>query len=171
MKYTLRIAPDINMENPATDTWHTQLLVASKKHAFGTHNFTSGEECDEYLASLHLKSRVYAMPVYAYIHSGIALSLTPFSCPWDSGMIGWVTVDMDALELEVGSAKEEAQRLIEDMNEYLSGEAYGWIIENEDGEHIDSCWGYSGDPEDSGCKSDGEHALANLILSHTTVVQ
>jgi len=168
MKYTLRIAPDINMENPATDTWHTQLLIASNRHAFGTHNFTSGEACDAHLASLKKGSRIYAAPVFAYIHSGIALSLSPFSCPWDSGMIGWITVDMAALELGVDEAKQEAQRLIDDMNEYLSNEAYGWIIENEDGEHIDSCWGYSGDPEDSGCKSDGEAALAALMLNEVT---
>jgi hypothetical protein len=29
-------------------------------------------------------------PVYAYSHGGLALSTTPFSSPWDSGVLGYI---------------------------------------------------------------------------------
>ena len=32
--------------------------------------------------------------LYLYDHSGLTISLSPFSCPWDSGQIGWVRVDL-----------------------------------------------------------------------------
>jgi len=31
-------------------------------------------------------------PVYAYVHSGVDLSLSPFSCPWDSGQSGVIFI-------------------------------------------------------------------------------
>ena len=37
------------------------------------------------------------LPVYAYDHSGIALSCTPFSCRWDSGQVGYIVVTRDQL--------------------------------------------------------------------------
>jgi hypothetical protein len=35
------------------------------------------------------------LPVYIYDHSGITLNTTGFSCPWDSGQVGWIVCDLD----------------------------------------------------------------------------
>lgn len=32
----------------------------------------------------------YALPLYLYDHSGITMSTTTFSCPWDSGRVGMI---------------------------------------------------------------------------------
>lgn len=29
-------------------------------------------------------------PLYLYNHSGLSISMSPFSCPWDSGQVGWI---------------------------------------------------------------------------------
>lgn len=33
---------------------------------------------------------VAMLPLYLYDHSGITMSTGPFSCPWDSGQVGWI---------------------------------------------------------------------------------
>ena len=36
-----------------------------------------------------------ALPVYLYDHSGVTISTSPFSCPWDSGFFGIIAVPLD----------------------------------------------------------------------------
>ncbi len=89
-----------------------------------------------------------------YEHSGIALSTGGFSCPWDSGQIGYVHVSRDRVLKEYSTkritAKIRAQVLallkseIKEYGSYVNGECYGYVIEDVDGEQIDSCWGYIG---------------------------
>ena len=92
------------------------------------------------------------LPLYFYDHGGIAISTTPFSCPWDSGQIGWVYL-----------AKKQVERFFEDDNEnrahkmivsfiahyseYLQGEVYGYVVKDRDGIEVNACWGIYGDDE------------------------
>lgn len=32
-------------------------------------------------------------------------------------------------------------------NQYLLGDVWGFVVEDKDGEHLDSCWGFFGDDE------------------------
>ena len=43
------------------------------------------------------------MPVYAYIHSGMTISTEPFSCPWDSGQLGFAIVTKQAIRENFGT--------------------------------------------------------------------
>ena len=59
-------------------------------------NYRTGKECCE--AALERKHNGDIMlPLYLYDHSGITISLTPFSCPWDSGQVGFVVVPRKAM--------------------------------------------------------------------------
>lgn len=96
-----------------------------------------------------VKKAYYLFPLIAYIHSGVALSLTrgyPFDCPWDSGQVGFVFVKK--IEGEEAVTRETAERnaeyLVQSWNRYLSGDVWGFIIEDADGEMVDSCWGFEG---------------------------
>jgi hypothetical protein len=70
------------------------------------------------------------LPVYMYEHSGIAVSTKPFSCPWDSGRIGFIFVSKDKLRKEYGvkrvtaSLVDKATRIleaeVEEYNQYLN---------------------------------------------------
>lgn len=73
-------------------------------------------------------------PVYLYDHSGIVLSTTPFSCPWDSGQVGFIFVTGDGTE-------EQLDLEFETYNDYVQGNAYG--IEFANGDEIDSLYGYT----------------------------
>ena len=46
--------------------------------------------------------------------------------------------------------------MIKSWNDYLSGNVYGFIIEDEKGEQLGSCWGFYGDIEDSGIIKEAE---------------
>lgn len=99
--------------------------------------------------------RYVALPVYLYDHSGITVSTSPFSCPWDSGFFGIITVSLDKVREEYGwkhvTAKRRArierylQGEIETLDSYYTGEVFGYRITPEDNDdELGSCWGFYG---------------------------
>lgn len=108
-----------------------------------------------------LDENLIILPLYLYDHSGISMSTGAFSCPWDSGQVGFIYCTMENAREEWGGkyspgitdkeirAKAIAylQGEVKAYSAYLEGDIVGWVAEDEDGEHIDSCWGYY--PDDS----------------------
>jgi hypothetical protein len=96
------------------------------------------------------------LPVYAMIHSGIALSLGAYGDPWDSGILGVAYVTPQIWEETQGQPwtgseadREQARRLIAGdvkvYGMYLNGETYGYTVTDPvDGEEVDACWGFYG---------------------------
>jgi len=41
--------------------------------------------------------------------------------------------------------RKVAETLVKEWQSYCDGEVYGYVVEDEEGEEIDSCWGYVGD--------------------------
>lgn len=114
------------------------------------------EECGEYndmdnadLYRLIEERGTLISSLYLYDHSGITISMSGFSCPWDSGQVGWIYVTKETIEKEWGgdveSAKKYMEGEVEVYDNYLTGEVYGFRIEDPDGNEMDSCWGYYGD--------------------------
>lgn len=100
-------------------------------------------------------------PVYMYDHSGVALSTSPFSCPWDSGQVGVIYANARKLQEEFPDGwdsnvvKDIFTSEVEEFGQWLNGETYGYII-TEDGVEVDSCWGFIGrDCAESAAKEDG----------------
>ena len=46
----------------------------------------------EEIISLIKRKDVLSLPLYLYDHSGITINTTGFSCPWDSGQVGYIFV-------------------------------------------------------------------------------
>ena len=97
------------------------------------------------------------LPLYLYDHSGITMNTTGFSCPWDSGQVGFIYVRDDKVKKEYGwdkltqervqQVKDQLRAEVEAYDLYLRGESYWYRIEElKDGEweEIDSCGGYLG---------------------------
>lgn len=42
--------------------------------------------------------------IYAYIHGGVVFSESPFSCPWDSGCIGFMWTNSDKTAAQIITA-------------------------------------------------------------------
>ena len=98
------------------------------------------------------KTKYHMFTVYAYIHSSILLSLSntnyPFSDQWDVSNCGFVMIKKDS---GIENPEEAAQALINEYNDILSGNVYGYeIVFNNGIDKIDSCWGLIGDIDKSG---------------------
>lgn len=93
------------------------------------------------------------IPLFLYDHSGITMSARPFSCPWDSGQVGWIYATRETILKEWGKGNRvtaKARKLAESClldevktyDEYLTGSVYGYVAEC--GGDKDSCWGFFG---------------------------
>ena len=70
-------------------------------------------------------SNFWIFPVYAYIHSGVSLSLSHNGDRWDTSMRGYVLVNKNIREdFNEELAKNYAEDLIKEWNMYLSGDVY-----------------------------------------------
>ena len=93
--------------------------------------------------------------LYLYDHSGITISTRPFSCPWDSGQVGYIYVSKEKVRKEYGIKRitEEWKNKIlsyldgevETFDQYLRGDVYSFTIEDDNGDVINSCGGFYGD--------------------------
>ncbi len=93
------------------------------------------------------------LPVYMYDHSGLTVSLEPFNCPWDSGMIGYAFVTYNAYDAELRkdvpaeeAARECIRNELEAYDQFLMGAVFGVVVEDTDGDEIEdgSLWGLYG---------------------------
>jgi hypothetical protein len=101
-----------------------------------------------------LKNSIY-VPVYMYDHSGITINTTGFSCPWDSGQIGYYLVSKEDVKKEYGRkiiSKKLKETVIDVLNneikiwdDYFTGNIFAFFIKDEDGEILDCCSGYYGE--------------------------
>lgn len=101
------------------------------------------------------------LPLYLYDHSGITMSTGPFSCPWDSGQVGWIYVTKKKVREEYGWKKLNKKRIekieghlkaeVEEYDRFLAGRVYGFVITEhgickhcgaEIEADVDSCWGH-----------------------------
>lgn len=97
------------------------------------------DEAKDYLKKYHI------FPLSAYIHSGVRLYLgTHKICQWDSCQVGLVFASKSEWKTKAKALKC-VEGLIEIWNQYLSGQVYGFQVEDADGEQIDSCYGFYGD--------------------------
>lgn len=110
-------------------------------------------------------------PVYGYVHSGVVLSLTPFSCPWDSGLAGYVAVKRPSRGGEWRTRKAFLAYLeacIKTFNDYIAGDCYGYeVVETDTDTVVDSCWGYIGfDHATSGLYEAGKSSCVYFQAEH-----
>lgn len=93
----------------------------------------------------------FYMNLYMYEHGNVALragEANPFHCPWDSGQVGIVALKKSEWGRGKGEKNtkraEYAKSVAETHGRWMNGETYGYILFNEDGEELDSCWGFIG---------------------------
>lgn len=162
MKYSLTFEQDTDCESPKDtcddhDTGRVFLVTTKNRYFQVDHKLipVTGRSI-EVPESVQRTHHIY--PLRAYIHSGVALSLGseyPFSDQWDSGQIGLVCVTKDTSEIPF--PEKAAEGLVEQWNQYLSGDVWGYVIKDETGQTIDSCWGFYGRAY---AESEGRDALA-----------
>ena len=145
-------------------TWYSN----SSRYSFDGHSITElenddmerneGESVVDYFRRMN--PDMYIFPIYGYEHGGLTLSTGrggQFSDPWDSGMYALAACDKKKFEEEVkvqegktveDRAFEILEGEVETMDRYLNGGVYGYVVENGEGQEIDSCWGFYDDPKE-----------------------
>lgn len=94
------------------------------------------------------------MDLFLYDHSGLSMSTSRFSCPWDSGQVGVIYVSPEKMRKEwsvdrlTNAVREKVRRLmeseVETYDQYLQGDVWGFNITDPEGEDMDGCWGFYG---------------------------
>lgn len=121
------------------------------KEIIGT---TEAHAMQNWILKKQKSKQIIVKPIYMYDHSGITISTKPFSCHWDSGLVGWIFVPVKTAKEELGIKRMTAKQWkrvesylegeVETYDQFLTGDVYGFRIK-EDGEETDSCWGFFGD--------------------------
>lgn len=153
---TIRIVQDDDAMSPAE--WDEIATIYTRHNRY----FAIGEDLNK-IEGQETADKIQEdggelLPVYAYVHSGVALSTGAFGCPWDSGQCGFIAMTKKAIIENWGDDSEETRKraresikgIIENWNSYFAGNVWGYIVEDKDGEHLDSCWGFYGDYDEDG---------------------
>jgi len=158
--YTIEVHQDEYPMNPRKEWDNAGLMICfHRRHDLGDkHEMTRGGAQD-YVA----RSDVIALPLMLYDHGGISISTRSFygraqHAEWDSGQVGWITITKAQAIKKWGHKKFSKGVLaravkclegeVETYDQYLRGEVYGFDIKSPEGEDVDSCWGFYGDPEE-----------------------
>ena len=155
---TIRICYAENAESPRE--WDNIGTIYTNHMDYNPdgHKIDEIENEDWQLVSEELDRRFIWLPIYYYEHSGLSVSTKrdyPYNDSWDGGLFGIIAVEKERLRKEQGwkaITKERREQVlrslegeIEIFDSYCRGEVYGYVVEDEEGEHIDSCYGYYGD--------------------------
>jgi len=89
------------------------------------------------------------LPLYLYDHSGITISCSSFADRFDSGQVGWAYITAKQMQRMGVEGNQEALESIirsevETYDQFLTGQVYGYVVETQDGDEVDSCWGFYG---------------------------
>lgn len=158
-KYTVKTEQDPEPESPREwDNLGVMVCFRSRstlgdKHDYKFHDYNSWDEMG---ADIVKREKVAAiLPLFVYEHGGMTMNTTGFSCPWDSGQVGFIYMTKEKYLENFGGkimtpkrkqhAKEILVGEVETYDQYLQGEVYGFKILDEDDNEIDSCWGYYGE--------------------------
>lgn len=161
--FKIKIKEDLTPQNPRKEWDNCGIMAcAHGRYELGDKQFRTPEEIDYELSA---NDAVVTLPLYLYDHSGITMSTTPFSCPWDSGQVGFIYMNKEKILKETGGKnltkkrKEQALKWlkgeVETYDSYLRGAVYGFVIEEKKDDEwveIDACWGFYGDYEEGALK-------------------
>jgi hypothetical protein len=140
-------------ENPSE--WLLNLLQSELDYDSLAYQRAENMEIPELLTELE-KFYIF-LPLNLYDHSGISISTSSFigraqHAEWDSGQVGWIYISKKDAVKEWGSklftkiveqkAVKYLQGEVKTYDDYLTGNVYGYIVEDKDGERVDSCWGF-----------------------------
>jgi len=149
---------DNNPESPRNwDNLGTMICFHNRydlgdKHRYSSDDYSSWGEMKQ--AIIKEENPAVILPLYLYDHSGVTISTSPFSNRWDSGQVGFILVSKETALAEFGGKivtaklKQKLERILEGevktYAQFLEGDVYGFCIEDEDGEQLESCYGFYG---------------------------
>ena len=161
----LEIVIDNDPINPREEDNLGTILYCSSRYLLGDKSVSRNE-----ITHCMNDNENIVLPVYAYIHSGIVLHTSGFSCQWDSGQSGCIFVKKDVVR-NIYNVKRISPKMlnkvnnilrseIETFSNYISGEVYAYVIKNENGDIVESCGNFYSEKE---AKEEGLLVLKHLM--------
>ena len=157
---TLKVLHESNPSSPREWDNITKMIFFGKyshtgdKHDMDFSNCDGWDDNEAVIKKHYGRDLVHIQRVYGYSHSGLTISLSPFSCPWDSGILGLVIVTRkDVIKLMgnkyatkkiIAQAISQVKSEVNTLDQYIRGDVYGFQINDVDGNVEDSCWGFYG---------------------------
>ena len=168
---TITIYPDEDPHNPrgwcnlgTMVCFHNHYDLGDNHRHRSPHDFladlagvpTLPDDTDPYeasFASLHEyldQQGFIVMPLFMNDHSGITMSTAPFACPpLDSGQVGYIVASPNTIRRECGDGPDAMDRALRHLeaevatyDAYLRGDFRGYVITDDSGNVLDSCWGF-----------------------------
>lgn len=146
--FTANIYYDTDTLNPRKDWDNLGKIVSRKLTSDVNFKFSGDRETDIERLKQEFGATVI-LPIYMYSHGGETINTTGFSCPWDSGQVGWIFATTEDICKEYNCKRVNpairhrvAQILIgeiETYDQYIRGEVYGYELFDKTGNVIDSC--------------------------------
>lgn len=174
-KYKIEIFPDDDPIDPRSNDNLGTMVCFHRRYSLGDkHDYDSGDYngWDEMKEAIIKNEKVgVILPLYLYDHSGITMNTTGFSCPWDSGQVGFIFISKDKMLKEYGRKRitpsfktriaEYLKNEVEEYDQYISGNCYGFRITDTDtDDEVDSCWGFY---DDEYCMKEAESYVNHYI--------
>jgi hypothetical protein len=150
--YTIKIIQDEDPQNPREDDNLGTMVCFHPRYKLGDKHDYTPESLQELVGS----KDVVAMPLFLLDHSGLWIRTGRFAEDqqgWDTSMVGYIFVSLKKARKEGVAADklpEILQAEVQEYNDYLTGNVYGYQAIDKDGEQVGSCWGFIGDPGESG---------------------
>jgi hypothetical protein len=163
---TVKIERDTGPQNPrdwdnmgVMVAFHGRYVLGDSDHGYKSSDYSGWVEMEKAIAKDNPGCII--LPLFLYDHSGITIATTSFNDRWDSGQVGFIFASLAKIRECYGvkrvTAKVRERALaslrseVGTYDDYLTGDVYGYILEDEDGNEGDSCWGFYGsDPFKNG---------------------
>lgn len=156
---TLKIIADPDSESPISEeedavifaVYHNRRINPAAAHGLG-----DAEAGKAFEAEHAGEGSAYAVfPLFAYEHGNILYKVAesnPFACQWDSGRIGFIALKREDFGPYL---LKYAQGIAKSYTDWTNGNVWGYVVEDAEGDTLDSCWGFIGSPEEDGAFTAG----------------
>lgn len=158
---TIKVYQDPDAESPRE--WDNVARFAFDHRRYNlpweVDNDLRGLSLQELYDELCKRGAVIILKVYGYDHGIFTISAESFygraqHAAWDSGIVGLACVFRDDI-LREHNRKRLSKKLLEladnilraeikEYDQFLTGDVYGYVVEDEEENNLDSCWGYFG---------------------------
>lgn len=151
--FTAHIYYDTNSLDPRKDCDNLGKIVSRKLTSDVNFEFSGDKERDIERLKQEFGATVI-LPIYMYSHGGETINTTGFSCPWDSGQVGWIFATTEDICKEYNckrvnpAIRRRVEQIlggeIENYDQHIRGEVYRYVLFDKTGNEVDACWGIYG---------------------------